>query len=364
MNISTPEKIKENLHASLGKLGNIEECALLDYPDYLNIGDHLIWLGTIFYLHDVLKTKIKYVATIKNFSETAMERKIGTSPILLQGGGNLGDTWTKHQDFRERIIKKYCDRPIVILPQSIYFTSPAALKETANIFNSHPNLTIFIRDNYSYEIATQAFYKCQVIKAPDMAFKMVNMTGLAGSNQQKSSILYLCRDDLELNQSFSSTTVKLPNLAIEDWVSYKWIYRENLTNSDAWYWRLPGIVRLIREGWQRGLSNPREWVSRQLWQKYHPDSAKFDSLNNPTLHRQSWSLMHSGIYQFQQHRLVITNRLHGHILCLLLEIPHIFLPNSYHKNEAFYQTWTSEIPFCRFVKDPAQIENVAKELLA
>jgi pyruvyl transferase EpsO len=61
---STPEKLTELLHKALGKLGTFEQCALLDYPDHGNIGDHLIWLGEVFYLTDVLKTKINYAASV------------------------------------------------------------------------------------------------------------------------------------------------------------------------------------------------------------------------------------------------------------------------------------------------------------
>jgi pyruvyl transferase EpsO len=74
-------------------------------------------------------------------------------------------------------------------------------------------------------------------------------------------------------------------------------------------------------------------------------------------------LMHTGIYQLSQSRLVITNRLHGHLLCLLLGIPNILLPNSYYKNESFYKTWTDQIPFCRFVKEPSQVPTAIQELL-
>lgn len=73
--------------------------------------------------------------------------------------------------------------------------------------------------------------------------------------------------------------------------------------------------------------------------------------------------MQMALDQFRQHRLIITNRLHGHILCVLLGIPHIFLANSYHKNESFYETWTHQAPFCRFVKDSTQVKITAQELL-
>lgn len=361
VDLSTPEKIRDILQTALRNIGESENCALLDYPDYLNIGDHLIWLGTVFYLTDVLRTKINYAASIEDFSEELMEKQVGQAPIFLQGGGNLGDLWLKHQEFRERIISKYRNQPIIILPQTIYFKNQANLKRAANVFNSHPNLTIFTRDNYSYETACQQFHNCQIIKAPDMAFNLVNIPGLSFQVNEKSSILYHCRRDYK---NFSNESLELPSLVVEDWVSYKWISRENPVNPKAWYWKRPDIARLLREVWQRGLSHPSEWLSRQIWQNFHPYTNKFNTIYNPSLSRHSWSLMHSGMYQLKQPRLIITNRMHGHILCLILNIPHIFLPGSYHKNKSFYETWTNQIPFCKLVEDASQIKKVTQEILA
>lgn len=361
--LSSPEQIRDILHSALVNIGNFEQCALLDYPSYLNIGDHLIWLGTIFYLTDVLKTKINYAASIEDFSDSLMEQQIGKAPILFQGGGNFGDLWPRHQNFREQIVSKYKDRPIFILPQSIYFEKQDNLLKAADIFNSHPNLTLFIRDNYSYELAQKYFSNCQVIKTPDMAFQMVNMPELSFSVKPKHTILYHCREDSELNQNFATSEIKLTDFVVQDWVSYKWLYRGKYRNFDQWYWRIPGMVKLVREGWQRGLSHPLERISRYRWENSPTYTAKFNKLYHPTLHHNSWSLMHSGMFQLKRSRLVITNRLHGHILCLLLGIPHIFLPNAHHKNQAFYHTWTQEIPFCQFIEDAAQIPGVVQEFL-
>jgi pyruvyl transferase EpsO len=41
-------------------------------------------------------------------------------------------------------------------------------------------------------------------------------------------------------------------------------------------------------------------------------------------------------------RVVITDRLHAHILCLLLGIPHAVLDNTYGKLGRFLETWTGE----------------------
>jgi len=43
-------------------------------------------------------------------------------------------------------------------------------------------------------------------------------------------------------------------------------------------------------------------------------------------------------------KVVITNRLHAHILCLMLGVPHVVLDNSYGKVRGFYETWTHVSP--------------------
>ncbi|WP_375514721.1 polysaccharide pyruvyl transferase family protein [uncultured Nostoc sp.] len=357
MTICNPEKIKEILHRALEQAGTFEQCALLDYPEHRNVGDHLIWLGSIFYLSDVAKTKINYTAAIKNFSGSAMEKQIGKAPIFLNGGGNLGDIWPEYQAFREHIISKYRDRPIIILPQSIYFANPFNLTKAALIFNSHPNLTLFARDQYSYEIALKHFYNCHIILSPDMVFQMVEMPGLSFQSNSELPILYHCRQDKELEPSFVSASINLPNLIVEDWLSFKLLEKFD---------DLPVAVelqQLSQKVGQRNSETNQESVSWHKWYYHHPYVAKFNQLYNPSVHQKAWAFMYSGIQQFQQYRLVITNRLHGHILCTLLGIPHIFLPNSYHKNKMFYETWTSQIPFCRFVKDASELEANVRELL-
>ncbi|MGB7443733.1 MAG: polysaccharide pyruvyl transferase family protein [Coleofasciculaceae cyanobacterium] len=364
--LSTPAQIRDVLHSSLGKLGSFEECALLDYPQYPNIGDHFIWLATVFYLSDVLKTKINYTASLNDFSEESMEKQVGKAPIILQGGGNLGDLWSSHQEFREYIIAKYRDRPIIIMPQCIHFTESENLKKAADIFNHHPSLTIFTRDNYSDAIARKYFTNCQIIKAPDMVFHLVDMPLPDFKIKAKGSILYLCREDSELKQELSPNFIGIPNLLIQDWVAFNWIYRGvgKFGELKNWYWRIPGTVKLAREGWQRGLANPPEWISRQKWERNHPYAEHLETIYNPSMQRFSWNMIHAGIFQLLQHDLVITNRLHGHILCSILGIPHIFLPNAYHKNQSFYNTWSYQLPNCKFVQDAQQIQDNLQDMLA
>lgn len=363
-NTSVAENIKETLHQDLAKIGQFDECVLLDYPAERNIGDHLIWLGEVFYLTDICKTKIKYASGISDFSAEEMEKQVGKAPIFLHGGGNLGDLWslgnlwTDHQKFREYIISQYHDRPIIIMPQSVYFTNADNLERAANIFNSHPSLTLFIREQNSYEIALKYFSNCQVLKTTDIAFNLANTVYLKNHDiERESSILYHCRCDAELNKDFSSAPIfTLPKVITDDWITLQfnyWEFCESTLNN----------LQLTPSDVQISSADLMQWILEQLQQTFDTHSVKLNSLYNPKMHRIALGMMHCGIYQFKQHRIIFTNRLHGHIMCVLLSIPHIFLANSYYKNESFYESWTYQVPFCRFVKNPSEITLAAQELL-
>ena len=63
-------------------------------------------------------------------------------------------------------------------------------------------------------------------------------------------------------------------------------------------------------------------------------------------------------------RLVITDRLHAHILCMLLGIPHILLNNLMGKNWNFYETWTRGSPLCRLETNAEQAWTLARAAIA
>ena len=355
--IQTPKDVKFKLHNALDQIPDFERCAFLDCPSHYNIGDHLIWLGGLFYLTQTRQANIEYISTKNDFSESEFSTKSREGPIFLHGGGNFGDLWPGFQDFRENIALNYKNRPVIILPQTAFFSSEEALEKSAKIFNQHPDLTIFAREDKSYGLLKKAFFKCRILKAPDMAFQLVDLPKSDLGVARSGRILYLCRTDHEIDNAFEPDKLGIENLEIDDWVSFRWMKKA----PQNWIY-FPGRVSIVRELWQRGLSSPKEWLSRQVWQRLHPSISNFSKVPHTDLHRTSWGLMHSGIYQLQGYDLLITNRLHVHILCLILEIPHILLPGSYYKITSFYRTWTSEISSCRFIEKLEDIPIAVKEL--
>ncbi len=330
-------------------------CALLDYPSYPNLGDHLIWLGSLLYLRD-RGCRLVYTASALNFDPAQLEQVLPAgAPILLNGGGNFGNLWPRYQQFREQIVARYPHHPIILLPQTLYFTDPVPLQRAAAVFNRHPQLTLCLRDRRSLAIAQTHFSACQLLLAPDMAFQLAGHPGFEPNpSPHAQGLLYLCRQDREQPETVA---LDLPQLTIADWPSFDW--RLGAANS---VWR-QCLAWGIRKGWQRGLAHPREWLARQHWQRR--SQPEFRSWAQPPWrhHRESWSFVHAGLYQFQHYRGIITNRLHGHILALLIEQPHVFLANRYYKNEAFYETWTHTVPFCTFAPSLAAARPAIDRLL-
>ncbi len=66
-------QLRKSLQESLRPLEGIKQCALLNYPNYGNIGDHLIGLGTVIYITDVLGARIAYGASLHNFNAAEMD---------------------------------------------------------------------------------------------------------------------------------------------------------------------------------------------------------------------------------------------------------------------------------------------------
>ena len=94
-------QIHRQLISALKPLENLKHCAFLGYPNQLNIGDHLIWLGSWLYLIDVNQTEVNYISSANDFNEDSFLITSQNSPIVFNGGGNLGDLWPKNQNFRE-----------------------------------------------------------------------------------------------------------------------------------------------------------------------------------------------------------------------------------------------------------------------
>ena len=195
--------------------------ALVDYPDHPNVGDSAIWLGEIALLDAIGAGAPAYMARWDDFDEAAFRAACPTGPILIHGGGNLGDIWPHHQRFREYLIERFPDRRIVQLPQSIHFRDPANRDHFAALVGRHPDFHLHVRDNASLNLARRHF-DCPSTLAPDSAFGLGSIKRPLAADCR---VLMLLRSDAE-----RAARDDAPLLASSGAVALDWLEDPRLTD--------------------------------------------------------------------------------------------------------------------------------------
>jgi exopolysaccharide biosynthesis predicted pyruvyltransferase EpsI len=292
-------------------------CALLDFPDHANVGDSAIWLGETEWLRRA-GCPLVYVCDMAAFSPEMLAARLGGGVILLHGGGNLGDFWWEHQQFRERVIQDFPWNKIIQLPQTIHFEDQWGVGEARRVFNAHPDFTLLCRDRRSLDIASAEF-ACRSLLCPDMAFAL---GALPHAGPPAREVLWLCRTDAE------SAGGPLPDV-VGDVERADWLDEE------------PTPLR------ERCRSRSAELASDSGGRMALLDEllATYDPLAQERLDR--------GRRLLCRGKAVVTDRLHGHILCLMMGVPHLLLDNVYGKVRRFYDTWTSGCGLARWADSPA-----------
>jgi exopolysaccharide biosynthesis predicted pyruvyltransferase EpsI len=300
--------IAENAKAYQGTGG---QYALLDFPNHSNVGDSAIWLGELAHLEALFGSPPAFVCDLKSFNSEALRKAVPSGPIFMHGGGNFGDIWPQYQVFRESVIGQFPDRRIIQLPQTIHFTDPNLIERTATIIKRHSNFVLFVRDRRSLEIASSAF-ECPIYLAPDTA---IFLGTIRRPEPATLKLLLLLRTDREAARPDAVLAQNLPEGAmIADWVEEDPALRRKTKIQTA----MKGLFRL-----------DRNILNRSIWRE-----VLFRNMAQKRLDR--------GIELLSSAEYVVTDRLHCHILCLLLGIPHIVLDNSYGKLSSFIEAWTKD----------------------
>lgn len=310
--------------------------ALIGFPNHSNPGDAAIWAGQLTALKRA-GHRIDYVCDWLSYDAAHLRRRAPDAVVLLHGGGNLGDIWPEHQRLRERLVAAFPERRVVQLPQTMSFSDPAALDRARRAFDAHPDLTLLLRDHRSLADAEAAF-GCRSLLCPDAAFALGPMPRLG---EPDADVVWVARTDAE-TAAGQAGPPDLAGVRVVDWLSEK--------PGDAGWTGAEARRRLASRGGGRVLARAPgvlDPLAPALWWLYdrHVEQRV----------RYGRRLLSGG-------RGVVTNRLHGHILAVLMGIPHVVLDNSYGKNRTFYEAWTSEWPLARWSDTPATALDALREL--
>ncbi|PDT18846.1 exopolysaccharide biosynthesis protein [Rhizobium sp. J15] len=279
---------------------------IVDFPSDKDPGHHASWLGLSRVLKEVTgRMPVLTCSTSQSLDE--IKATPGDAPIFICGWSDFGDLRAGRDDIRCRLMWKYPDRTIIQMPQSIHFANEALKEYAKRTIGRHRNFFCMTRDDESFELA-RANFDCEVEPGPDTAFGIERLKPFEADPLR---VLYVMQPLGDADVDIAAAR------AIVDGPLTNWINGPNRLSR----MRKSSIVSsTMRHGFSRAaiVAQHREEVASRY--------------------------VDYGVKLLSGAQRIITNHLHGHILCLLLNKPHVAVARDGSSLHAFISSRTGDSP--------------------
>ena len=283
-------RIHTNMFSTL--IGHYKYAMLFNFAAFENKGDPAITAGELILLQKLGIELVFHCQTMQCKGHTLdhaynISKGYGSTELvmLMHGGGNIF-SYTHEDTNRRRVLETFQEFEIILFPQSIW---PKASDEHKKLFqevySSHPRLTFLYRDRDSYNMGKHLFPRARPFLMPDMAFQIGPVNRFL---RPTHDIMWLKRGDDASPKYHIPNNTQGYDIIVQDW----------------WAWKTP-----------KGSSK----------------------LEDPFL------MTANGMLFLQRGRVVVTDRLHGHILSTLCGIPHVVIDPVNHKITSYMKSWTAGI---------------------
>lgn len=286
--------------------------------DYGNLGDVAITESQISFLkqnfpdYEIKEIPISQTYTyIKSLKRNLTKKDI----ITLIGGGNISNLYEDIEIQRRFIISKFKKNRIVSFPQTVYFTDTKrgreSMKKTVKIYKKHHQLYLFAREEKTYDFFKNHFDSNRIFMCPDIVLSKT-LTISYNKKKKAKNIVFCIRNDKESA-----------------------ISKEQLKD--------------IRESI---VDNTITFTDTQV---------PYNKMSIETRQQELKKI----IEIFTNSKLVITDRLHGMILCAITNTPCLAIDNSNGKVLGVYNKWLKKNSSVKVVPPQsitkAMIENVIND---
>lgn len=306
-----------------GVVDESSSVALVNYPDIGNVGDPALWLGTMELLKG-LGIRPEYHIPRGSLDAGTIDRLRSVDVVLVNGGGNFGDLWPGQQQTREQVFEACADRRIVQLPQSLWYRDRQNLVRMAQLCQAASDLTLMWREKRSFDFARKVFH-CRHMLVPDMAFALERV-----DRASRTEFMWLIRSDQESRFS-SAAWQQASGGQVTDWMSDP--HPDN-----------------------RRLATTRKRLHEQLSREAPTETIETLMIDLASMR------VERGFEILGKGRVVITDRLHGHIMSVLLGRPHVIVDNSYGKLFDSYRTWIDGLEWVLTASSPEDADRKARDL--
>ncbi len=282
---------------------------------YQNLGDLAITFSQVRLLKEVFPSaNIVTVPSVETYSAVkTIRRHIRKDDLItILGGGNMDDTYVSLENARLYIIRSFKHNRIISFPQTYAFSNTKKgrrrEKTSRKVYERNQQLTIFVREQISLKKIKSTLPRTDIRYCPDIVLSL----RLPIKSTTRDKVLICLRKDAERR-----TRSDFPDQLIGE--------------AEKHYQKI-----IVRDTVDVALKDCQADTYERTLDEF-------------------WSMI-------QECRVVITDRLHCMIFCVINRTPCIVLDNSNHKISAIYDAWLKNIPFISMADDNDAAAIVGKSL--
>lgn len=290
---------------------------LFSVPTHSNLGDqaqYFCWLRLFNrYYPDYNIISVAALTSTDEILNAIKQNSSSEDKFFIHSGYLIYDPHPE-LPFIFKVVNKFHDHHITILPQTINLISKKRIKETADCFNAHPNLTIISRDEVSLQNANRLFPCCTRLLWPDVVTSLIGDSEFQYDGVQRDGIMFCVRNDGEKyysEEQINELKCRFRNVKV--------------TKTDT-------TITLPKRCWDRKRGK----------------------------------LIRNVIADFARYQLVITDRYHGTIFSQIANTPVIVINSTDHKLSSGIK-WFPNDEFGEnvfFAKNLDEAYNIAQTVLA
>lgn len=278
---------------------------------YANLGDLAITYAQREFLREMYPDReIILVPSTETYTSMKTLKKIINKDdiITLIGGGNMSDLYWSLESARLFVIKNFKKNKIISFPQTVSFSDTEkgrkCLDISKKVYSKHQNIVFFLRENNAFKRFKKYFptVKCEL--CPDMVLSLKKTE----PRMERNQVVCCLRNDGE---------------------SY-------ITGAQR-----KAIITQMRKDFDNVILRDTVDVS--------VDECT-EALFEETLHN-FWGMLRSS-------KVVVTDRLHCMIFCVITGTPCVAIDNSNKKISGVYNEWLGEINWVKFATD-SDIDNIS-----
>ena len=245
----------------------------------------------------------------------ALKRVVGPEDIITTiAGGNMDDVYQSLENARRFVALSFPNHPIISFPQTIAFSDTPggrrALRRSARTYKSHRRIVVFAREPRTLELMQSGLPGTRIEYSPDIVLSLKDVVaprpraGLMLSLRKDKETLLTVADRVRILEILESKT---DDIVIRDTVD----------------------VAI--------------------------EDCQPDTFENTLM--DFWRLLST-------RRVVVTDRLHAMIFCVITQTPVVVLPNSNHKIKGTHNAWLKDHSFVRYIDafDEASLSRAIDEL--